>query len=107
AGSRELTLERDEIHAETVLGVNRQADNSWDYWLDRSRKIAQIGISTLGQNTPRDLEQVLTRLQSEGVRGIVLDLRWCPGGYLTQSVEVARLFLGQGVVATLRSRNDE
>src|SRR5204863_7751609 len=106
-GLREAVLERQEIHAESVLGVTRQADNSWYYWLDRWRRIAQVRITTLGQTTPLDSEQVLIRLQSDGLRGIVLDLRWCPGGYLTQSVDVARLFLGHGVVATLRSRTEQ
>src|SRR5262249_27159023 len=32
-------------------------------------------------------------------------LRWCPGGYLNESVDVADLFLGDGTVATVKSRD--
>ena len=41
------------------------------------------------------------------MRGLILDLRWCPGGYLTESADVARLFLAKCVVATIKSRNED
>jgi carboxyl-terminal processing protease len=37
----------------------------------------------------------------------VLDLRWCPGGYLNEAVEVADLFLGNGTIATIKNRGRE
>src|SRR4029077_1400192 len=72
--------------------------------LDPQNKIAHVRIASLGNNTPEDLEQALVLLTSEGMRGLILDLRWCPGGYLEKSVDVARLFLGECNVATIRSR---
>src|SRR5262249_58851975 len=50
---------------------------------------------------------VLAGLAERKVRGLILDLRWCPGGYLNEAVEVADLFLGAGVVATVKSRGRE
>src|SRR5262249_39694341 len=53
------------------------------------------------------LRNVLEGLRDQKLRGLVLDLRWCPGGYLNESIEVADLFLGNGVIATERSRGRE
>lgn len=44
-------------------------------------------------------------LQRQGVRGLILDLRGNPGGYLDESVTVASIFLQRGVVTTLVARN--
>jgi carboxyl-terminal processing protease len=39
------------------------------------------------------------------MKGLVLDLRWCPGGYLNQAAEVAALFLATGQIASVQYRN--
>ena len=41
------------------------------------------------------------RLQQQGARGFVLDLRGDPGGLLSQAVAVSSLFLGHGVIVSL------
>ena len=56
--------------------------------------------------TAVELERVLTRLDStgEGLGGLILDLRWCPGGYLASATATAELFLEEGVIATTQVR---
>jgi C-terminal processing protease CtpA/Prc len=49
--SRKVTLERKAFRAETVLGVRRREDNSWDYFADRKNRIAHIRISSVGNGT--------------------------------------------------------
>jgi carboxyl-terminal processing protease len=104
---RTVTLERGPFQTETVLGVTRQTDNRWDFWVDRRQRIAQVRLASLAQGTSRELAQVLTSLETEtSLGGLILDLRWCPGGLLNESVEVAQLFLEDGVIATVKSRNE-
>jgi carboxyl-terminal processing protease len=91
---RQGSLKPENTRTETVLGVVRQADNSWDYWLDSRRRIAQIRLGSLEQATIRELEDVLSQLRMGGVAGLILDLRWCPGGYLNVSRTIADMFLG-------------
>jgi carboxyl-terminal processing protease len=98
---REISLERRQFHAETVFGVQRRDDNSWDYWIDREHKIAQVRVGPLREDTADELRQVLIRLREAGLRGLLLDLRWCPGGLVDQSVQSAALFLGEGRIATI------
>jgi carboxyl-terminal processing protease len=102
---RRITLAPRSFRAETVFGVNRGIDNSWNYFVDRKEKIAHIRVGTLKQGTAADLQEVLDKLQKAGMRGLVLDLRWCPGGLLDEAVDVASLFVGDRTIATINYRD--
>ena len=45
-------------------------------------------------------------LQAQGLKGLILDLRYCPGGVLDSAVAAAKLFLSEGTVVSLHSRNN-
>jgi carboxyl-terminal processing protease len=101
---RELTLKRQMFRPETVLGVVRRDDNTWDYWCDRERKLAHVRLARLGNGSAQELADVVAVLRKRDVRGLVLDLRWCPGGFLKEALGVAEMFLGDGVTATVQTR---
>lgn len=103
-GERKIKLTSEAFKTETVLGVNRRDDNSWNYFLDNKRKIAHVRIGPLTKGTSEDLRAALSQLQNDGLRGLILDLRWCPGGFLTEAVNIAEMFLKDGVVATIAYR---
>jgi len=60
--------------------------------------IAYVDINSFGDKTTRELSEVLQTLLLQNPKGIVLDLRFNPGGYLTTSVDVASQFIDDGVV---------
>jgi carboxyl-terminal processing protease len=103
---RTVELERAPFRVETVLGTGRDDGHRWHYWADYKRRIAHVRVSMLSQGTADELGDVLERLHAAGMRGLVLDLRWTPGGYLNDSVYAARLFLGDVTVATVKSRTE-
>src|SRR5262249_36642743 len=107
ADSRTIVLEPARFRPETVLGTRRREDGSWDYWVDKKKRIAHLRITSLAPGTADELRNVVAELVENGLAGLVLDLRWCPGGYLNEAVESADLFLGAGVVATVKSRARE
>ncbi len=56
-----------------------------------------------GVSSRKDIEKALVDLRSKGeLKGLVLDFRENPGGYLMQAVEVAGLFISNGVVAAAK-----
>ncbi|MBL8615919.1 MAG: PDZ domain-containing protein [Deltaproteobacteria bacterium] len=67
--------------------------------------VGYVRIKSFNSNVAVDLEQQLSALGQAsrgGLRGLVLDLRGNPGGYLNQAVEVADRFIDAGVlVATV------
>jgi carboxyl-terminal processing protease len=103
--ARDVTLAYESYRPESVLGTIRHADNSWDYWIDRKNKLALVRITTLIEGTSGELGQVLQELKQQGMRGLILDLRWCPGGNFIESINVAGLFLNTGIIARTKSRD--
>jgi len=63
-------------------------------------KIAHLKLSKFGDRTSEEWDKaILTILnQKPEVKGIILDLRNNPGGYLTGSIFIASEFLGSGTV---------
>jgi C-terminal peptidase prc len=97
-------LNRAVVSVETVLGVRRRVDDSWDYLLDEKKRIAYIQLNQFSPSTHAQLKTVLTALVKDGLNGLVLDLRYNPGGLLMGAVLVADMFLPDGQILEMRPR---
>lgn len=106
AGDQTLTLRimAEEYEPETVFGVRRRLDNSWDHWIDPQRRLGYIRLGPIEHSTPEQMSQAIQSLRAGNLRGVILDLRWCPGGYLDEAIEVTRMFLHQGIIARTQYR---
>jgi carboxyl-terminal processing protease len=62
--------------------------------------VAYVRVSDFKQTTSRDLAEKLKELEAQGMKSLVLDLRWNPGGLLSASEEVASLFLKKNTLVT-------
>ena len=60
--------------------------------------IAYIDINSFGDQTTDELRAKLDELLAENPKGLVLDLRFNPGGYLHTAIEVASEFIDSGVI---------
>lgn len=60
--------------------------------------IAYIDINTFGDKTTQEMQSTLNDLLAQNPKGIILDLRFNPGGYLTSAVDVLSEFIDHGVV---------
>jgi carboxyl-terminal processing protease len=68
--------------------------------------IGYIYVRNFGEETPRELEEALAKLTSQGMRSLVLDLRLNSGGALAASIEVSDLFLPRGsLIVSMDGRN--
>ena len=71
-------------------------------------KVGYIPLDQFNENATSELTESVRRLQNAGARGIVLDLRNNPGGFLDQALSISNLFLKQGQeIASVRGRNTE
>lgn len=100
-----IKLVRERIHLETVLGDRREPDGRWQYMLDPKLRIAYVRLTAFSSDTGTELQQVLTQLEKEKLRGLVLDLRFNPGGLLSAGVEVSDLFVSEGRIVSTQGRN--
>jgi carboxyl-terminal processing protease len=60
--------------------------------------IGYIDINTFGEQTTRELSAALDDILKQNPRGIIIDLRNNPGGYLSTAVEVSSEFIDEGVI---------
>ncbi|HEY2837605.1 MAG TPA: S41 family peptidase [Pirellulales bacterium] len=102
---RTFSLDREIVHVDTVMGDQRKDDDSWDFLLDHEKKIGYIRVTAFGRDTERDLTRALEELKREGVRGLILDLRFNPGGLLTAAIGVSDLFVSEGKIVSTEGRN--
>lgn len=69
-------------------------------------KIGYIKLVEFQENTPRDLDIALKKLESQGLVALVLDLRNNPGGLLDAAAAVCERFLPEGaVVVSIKTRD--
>lgn len=87
----ELTMTRATIQTPTVFSKLIDTD------------VAYIQLDSFDQTTDTEFEQQLAALQAQKtLRGLILDLRYNPGGTLEDSVNVAEYFVPSGpIVATV------
>jgi carboxyl-terminal processing protease len=92
----DLEMVRAEIHIQTVLGDTRDAKGVWNYFLPGTDKIAYVRVISFSVDTAAELEQTLTSLAKENMKGLILDLRDNPGGLLPAACDICDLFLKKG-----------
>jgi carboxyl-terminal processing protease len=100
----DFTLTRGRIEVETMFGVKRHGDDSWEFYIDKENKIAYVRLNQFAQFTDRDLRGVLRELEKTGINGFILDLRFNPGGYLNSAVQISDLFVDDGLIVSIRPR---
>ena len=68
-----------------------------------SKDIGYIKLATFSDKTRSDVENAIRGLKKQGMKKLILDMRYNPGGLLNQAIEISELFLKQGnvIVSTL------
>lgn len=99
-----VTVVREIIQIPTIVGHQRNADHTWNYFLDDVHQLGYLRITHFTKNTPDDLRQTMDTLVAAGIRGVVLDLRSNPGGLLTAAIEIADMFLESGTIVSVKGR---
>lgn len=66
--------------------------------------VLYINIALFDGSVARDLRLALQENEPSGLRGIILDVRNNPGGYLDSAIEIAGFFIREGVIVTQETR---
>lgn len=92
-----------EFWPESVFGYWRTGD-AWDFMIDRKDRVGYLRLYAIDKAAPASFRQALESLQRNDARGLILDLRWCPGGFLDYVAEIAESLLpkDQSVASVLR-----
>lgn len=99
----------------------RRGDQETDYTLERARieihpvkysvqqgsqneKVGYIRLTQFSANAADEMRRAIEDLESKQVEGYVLDLRINPGGLLYASVDIARMWIDEGVIVSTVDR---
>lgn len=85
----DITLERAPINAD--LQISQEM-------LDE--EIGRITLAGFYENADEDILKALRTLRMQGMKKVILDLRFNPGGYLDQAVHISDIFLPKGSLIT-------
>jgi carboxyl-terminal processing protease len=98
---KDYTLTRAIIQKDMVEDINGQKEFPLG-----ADKIGYIRITEFEDKTGDELEAALQKLQAQGMKALILDLRWNPGGLLDEAVNVCGKFLPRGqLVVTTEGRD--
>lgn len=67
--------------------------------------IIYLEISQFGDDTTNLVKSAVDQALQKNVRGVIIDLRNNPGGYLEDAVDITSLFIPSGVVVKEKDRN--
>lgn len=114
-----VDMMRGEEGTEVTLTIDRGDEDLFDVeivredievpYVETEMKTDDIGYISLAQfieNVGQDVEKAVVNLKEQGARGIILDLRNNPGGLLDEAVNVASVFLDEGVIVSVRQKDE-
>lgn len=87
--TKEIVIIRDVINVKSVK------------FEEKEEGIAYVKISRFGENTFKEFGQAMTNIREKKSKGIILDLRNDPGGYLETAVEIGSKMLPKGNVVVI------
>ena len=102
--AEQITITRDRIIVPTIRGWQRSADGSWLYMIDEAEKIGYVRITSFSGETAADFENTLRDLEKNGLKALILDLRFNTGGLLDSAVEICDMFINEGPIVRTQPR---
>jgi carboxyl-terminal processing protease len=93
--SEDVTITREVIKVPGVRAVKM---------VNEENRIGYVYVASFHDHAPEDLAKAVQDLKGQGMRALILDLRFNPGGLLKSAVEMSDLFLPDGIIVSTRGR---
>jgi carboxyl-terminal processing protease len=92
-----VTIYRDYVQQEVVESE----------MLDNVHKIGYIELASFNEESDPQIGEALTKLQAQGMKALVFDLRGNPGGLLNAAQDVASRFVSNGPIVWVKERGGD
>lgn len=106
-GTMKFDIVRDVIPVYSVKGWKRTGvhETDWDWFIDPASKIGYVRLTQFSEDTTQELKQAIGSMRRSGLSGLIVDLRFNPGGLLNEAVSVANMFVDDGVIVSQHDAN--
>ncbi|HWB21063.1 MAG TPA: S41 family peptidase, partial [Phycisphaerales bacterium] len=100
------SLKRDVIKLRTVMGwykkdLKADGEPDWNWYIDPASRIAYVKLSQFTEDTYPDLLEACKEMSADNPpKGLILDLRYNPGGLLTSAFYISNLFVKSGMIVS-------
>lgn len=74
-------------------------------WVGKDKKIVQIKVNRFGDKTLDEWNKAVSEVITRGGRGVILDLRNNPGGYLQRAIDLGSEFIADGVIVQQQGKD--
>ena len=99
---KDYSLVREVIKVASVKGWMHKPGGGWEYFIDQENKIAYMRLTNFSKTTAADVKQALNDAVAAGARGVIMDLRYNPGGLLNAASDVVNRFVTKGLIVSTR-----
>ena len=111
---------RGEVGSDVELLIHREGEEDKTYKITReiikvdtvfgkmlNPSLGYVRITNFSENTGKEFKELFSKLEQEGMKGFILDLRQNPGGLITSCVEIAKEIVPKGPIVSVVQRNGE
>jgi carboxyl-terminal processing protease len=94
-----LTISRGDVIQPMTFEITREMINQKAVKSEvKESNVGYIRINSFDSDADKDFKRELTSLKAKKIKGLILDLRQNPGGYVSSCLEIADEILGAGMV---------
>lgn len=109
---------RGEIGTKVVLTIARAGEENRDYEIERAsihvrtaagemleNGIGYIRISSFAEKTAEEFKENYKKLEEQGMKALIIDVRENPGGLVTSCVEISQMVVPKGRIVSIIHRD--
>lgn len=104
---RLVPIARREVNLPSVSGLGRDKDDRWIHRLNATPQIGYVRIQSITKQSPGEVRRIVQELNKDKLKGLIIDLRDNGGGLMSSTVEIADMFLRDGLILDVRGRRAE
>lgn len=96
----DFELRRDVIPIYSIKGWKRHGakEDDWDWFIDEENGIGYIRMTQFSEETTVEFDRAIEQMRAEGLNGLIFDLRFNPGGLLSEAVSISNRFVDNGLI---------
>lgn len=91
----DIEVPRAQIAIGSVKGWERTGvrEDDWNWFIDEAAGIGYLRMTGFVDSTDREFDRAISEMKERGLNGLILDLRFNPGGLLNQAVAISNRFI--------------